>query len=63
MNKEEARKVIGILMSADGGCYQCTHELIRFFIEDFPQFRGLAIKAWEERSGMKFSLFDLPTIV
>ena len=49
MNKEEAIKVIIILMNADGGCSYCARELCMEFFEDFQEFRELAEKMYKER--------------
>jgi hypothetical protein len=58
MEKQEASKVISIMMSADGGCRACTHILIESFINDFPKFKDLAIQAWEDCFQEKFEDFD-----
>lgn len=50
MTKEEAKKVIKTMLTADGGCNSCTHDLIEFFSEDFPEFEKMATKMWEAQS-------------
>jgi len=35
MNPECAKKVIKILLCADGGCIYCASELIKLFVEEF----------------------------
>lgn len=58
MNKQEASKIISILLSADNDCRACTHILIEAFINDFPEFRELAIHAWEDKFHENFEDFD-----
>ena len=47
MTKPEAEKIIKILMEADGGCPSCTQTLIELFVEQFPEYKDIAIQAWE----------------
>ena len=54
MNEEEAKIVIEILLCADHGCPTCAAELIRYFIEEFPQYEELARKRFSET--FKFDL-------
>jgi len=42
MNQETAKKVIKILLSADGGCVFCVSELIELFVLQFPEYKTLA---------------------
>jgi hypothetical protein len=42
MNQETAKKVIEILLSADGGCVFCASELIKLFVLQFPEYKTLA---------------------
>jgi len=42
MNQETAKKVIEILLSADGGCVFCASELIKLFVLQFPEYKDLA---------------------
>jgi len=53
MNKEEAMKVIHILLAADGGCQYCAKDLIGYFSKGFPEYKALAEteyknKRWDE---------------
>lgn len=41
MNEEEAKKVIGILKCADGGCEFCVNDLLELFKKQFPEFKHL----------------------
>lgn len=42
MNKKEAKKVIKILITADGGCQYCVSDLLKLFSKEFPEFKELA---------------------
>ncbi|GEM_PF-1991631 len=42
MNTESAKKIIKILLSADGGCKFCASELLELFIKQFPEYKDLA---------------------
>ena len=43
MIEAEAKDVIKILLEADNGhCPYCSADLIRKFIEQFPQYKGIA---------------------
>ncbi len=39
MNREEAEKVVRILLTADSGCEYCVSNLLELFCENFPQFK------------------------
>ena len=47
MTKQAAEKVVKILMECDGGCNQCTAHVIALFIKEFPEYRDMAVQAWE----------------
>ena len=51
MKKQEAEKVITILLAADGGCIVCARALVLYFCTDFPQFASLARKMYEAEYG------------
>lgn len=42
MNKQEAEKVLRILLTADGGCEYCSADLIERFNKLFPEFEALS---------------------
>lgn len=44
MTEKEARKVITILKTADGGCKFCVAELLKKFFKDFPEWKSIANK-------------------
>lgn len=46
MSKEDADKVIAIMMKADGGCPVCVKSQLLYFIDEFPQFKDAARKAY-----------------
>jgi hypothetical protein len=41
MDKEDAKKVIEILRSADGGCDYCVKDLLKLFYAKFPEHATL----------------------
>lgn len=42
MNQSEAKEVITILLSADGGCPFCSADLVKKFVAAFPQYKEFA---------------------
>lgn len=42
MRKEEAKKVIKIILGADGGCKYCVSSLLKLFIDEFPEYENIA---------------------
>lgn len=38
MTKDEAEKVIAILLEADNGCEHCVRNLYNVFKDEFPEF-------------------------
>lgn len=42
MNTDEAKRILEIMASADGGCVYCARELYLQFIKEFPGFVDLA---------------------
>ncbi|MEM2144111.1 MAG: hypothetical protein QW279_02025 [Candidatus Jordarchaeaceae archaeon] len=49
MSREEAERVVGILLTADGGCEYCVSSLLELFCENLPQFKELAQEAFIKR--------------
>ena len=41
MTKEEAKKIIAIMKTADGGCGYCVSELLERFVKEFPEFKEI----------------------
>ena len=50
MDKETAKKVLEIMLNADGGCEYCVRELYLKFIKEFPEYSYLARKIYRENS-------------
>ncbi len=41
MTEKEAKIVLDIMETADGGCPYCVRSLIKQFIDKFPEFNNL----------------------
>lgn len=52
MDKQEAEKIIKILLTADGGCEYCSASLIKLFCKQFPDFRPLAEESFNKKFGL-----------
>ena len=48
MNREEAEKVLRIMITADGYCPTCAYRLFDKFLKEFPEFKELVKKIWKE---------------
>jgi len=48
MDKETAKKVLKIILTADGGCEFCIRDLYIKFIKEFPEYSYLARKMYRE---------------
>jgi hypothetical protein len=46
MDKEIAKKVLEIMLTADGGCEFCVRDHFLRFIKDYPQYSYLARKLY-----------------
>ncbi len=42
MRKDEAEKVIGIILECDGGCSYCVSGLLKLFTDEFPEHKDVA---------------------
>jgi|Deesub1362A_J573_1020465.scaffolds.fasta_scaffold01294_5 hypothetical protein len=51
MKRDEAERVLEIMVLADGGCTYCARELFNQFIKEFPDFGDLAKEIFEKRLG------------
>ena len=51
MRKDEAEKVIGIILECDGGCEYCVSTLLKLFIDEFPEHKGIAKIAFRDKFG------------
>lgn len=49
MNKEEARRTLGIMALADGGCIYCARELFDRFVKEFPEFTDMAKQIFKKK--------------
>lgn len=49
MDKQEAQKIIKILLESDGGCEYCAADQIRRFCEAFPEYTPEAREAFLEK--------------
>lgn len=58
MKLEEAIKIVEILLSADGGCKYCAGELIKAFINEFPEYNELAKEAFKKAFGTEIEIFS-----
>jgi hypothetical protein len=48
IDKETAKKILKIMLTADGGCEFCVRDLFLKFIKEFPEYSYLARKMYEE---------------
>uniref|UniRef100_A0A7V6CD39 Nucleotidyltransferase domain-containing protein n=1 Tax=Thermodesulfobacterium geofontis TaxID=1295609 RepID=A0A7V6CD39_9BACT len=49
MDKETAKKILEIMLTADGGCEYCVRDLYLKFIKAFPEYAYLARKMYREK--------------
>jgi len=54
MRVDEGEKVIETMLTADGNCAYCSYHLLKYFIEDFPEFEKVAIDMWEKANNMEW---------
>lgn len=57
MKKEEAEKVIKILLECDGGCEYCVSSLLSLFGDEFPEYRSLTEIAFKNKFGKELEDF------
>lgn len=48
MSEDSARKILRILLKADGHCRNCSATLFRLFVLEFPGFIDIAEEVWAE---------------
>jgi hypothetical protein len=53
MDKETAKKVLKIMLTADSGCEFCVRDLFLKFIKEFPEYSYLARKMYRETFNQK----------
>jgi predicted nucleotidyltransferase len=59
MDKETAKKVLEIMLTADGGCEFCVRNLYLQFIKEFPQYSYLARKLYRETFNQELVTEDM----
>jgi predicted nucleotidyltransferase len=59
MDKETAKKVLEIMLTADGGCEYCVRNLYLQFIKEFPQYSYLAIKLYRKTFNQELVTEDM----
>ena len=59
MDKETAKKVLEIMLNADGGCEFCVRKLYLQFIKEFPQYSYLARKLYRETFNQELVTEDM----
>lgn len=59
MDKETAKKVLDIMLTADGGCEYCVRNLYLQFIKEFPQYSYLARKLYRETFNQELVTEDM----
>jgi len=57
MNKEEAKKIIKILLTCDGGCEYCVSSLLKLFCKEFPKYRRVAEEAFRKQFNVRLDKF------
>ena len=58
MKKEDAEKVIKIILECDGGCEHCVSNLLKLFCKEFPEYIQLSKKVFLERFGKELNYFE-----
>lgn len=58
MTNEEAKQVLALLTTADGGCYHCAEHLILDFLKIFPDYRALAEIIYKNKFAKELELDD-----
>ncbi len=51
MKKEEAEKVIDIILECDRGCEYCVSRLLKLFCDKFPEHENLAKTTFIDKFG------------
>ncbi|HCJ67594.1 MAG TPA: hypothetical protein DHV62_09840 [Elusimicrobia bacterium] len=57
MNKEEAKKIIEILLTCDGGCEYCVSSLLKLFYKEFPKYKKLAEEVFRKQFNVELEKF------
>jgi len=56
MNKKEAKKVINVVLKADGHCEHCAGNCLKEFIKQFPEYTEFAVELYEKEFGSELDL-------
>jgi|GEM_PF-1532533 len=57
MKKEEAEKVIEIILECDGGCKYCVSSLLNLFIANFNKYEHMAKRTFKDKFGIDIEDF------
>jgi len=57
MRKDEAEKVIDIILECDGGCKYCVSSLLNLFLASFNEYEHIAKKAFKDKFGIDLEDF------
>jgi hypothetical protein len=57
MRKDEAEKVIKIILECDGGCKYCVSRLLNLFLSNFNEYKYIAKKAFKDKFGIDLEDF------
>jgi hypothetical protein len=52
MTAYEAKQIIEILFTTDGGCKYCVTDLVTLFYKEFPEYKEIAEKPFKKRFGV-----------
>jgi hypothetical protein len=61
MEKDDAEKVIKIILEADGGCEYCVARLLGLFNDEFSEHKDIANKAFRDKFGTEIEDFLNPS--
>lgn len=53
MNEHQAKQVIEILFTADGGCKYCAANLLTLFLKKFPAYKKIGEESFKEKFGVE----------
>lgn len=57
MTKDEAKFILKIFTTADGGCQFCASDLMLQFLEKYPEYKDLAREIFEKEFEEDFDKF------
>jgi hypothetical protein len=59
MTKEEARKILEIMSTADGGCKYCAGDLLERFLKEFPEHFEVAVEVSDTFETLRKGIEDV----